>query len=72
MLFLENRIISSPYFRSARLMMARHYYAAAVAMVVEFLWHPAAQQDSSSAFESEAVLWCIVDDGAFTLLGCRS
>ena len=52
-------------------MTARHYYAAG-AMIVEFLWLPAARQDLSTAFESDAVLWCIVDGGAFPLLGCRS
>ena len=52
-------------------MTARYYYAA-VAMIVEFLWLPAARQDLSSAFEGDAVLWCIVDGGAFPPLGCRS
>ena len=44
--------------------MARYYYAAG-AMIVEFLWLPVAQKDLSSAFEGDAVLWCIVDGGAF-------
>ena len=53
-------------------MTVRHYYAA-VAMIVEFLWLPVARQDLSSVFEgSNIVLWCIVDGGAFPLLGCRS
>ena len=51
--------------------MARYYYAAG-AMIVEFPWLPAAPQDLSTAFEGDAVLWRIVDGGAFTLLGCRS
>ena len=71
MLFFENLNIRSLYIRSAGLLTARHYYAA-VATIAEFLWLPAAQQALSSAFEGDAVLWCIVDRGAFPLLGCRS
>ena len=71
MLFLEKLNISSPYIRRVGLLKARHYYAAVV-MIVEFLWLPAARQDSSSAFEGGSVLWCVVDGGAFPLLGCRS
>jgi len=55
MLFLEKLNISSLYIRTTRLMTVGHCYAA-VAMIAEFLWLPAARQYLSSVFEGGAVL----------------